>query len=710
MKRTFIAAACKVLAAVVVFTSSSKAEPQFLWPIKGVETGNGIISKPQQYIGKELNFSNLIIGADEGSEVLAPCDGKITGLNVMWLTAINQSMSSSGFETFNEGIAAVVEHGNLPVRPQYVSGCIRIRTEDGRNLFVMGLRGDIRFKTGMKISKGDVIGTVGYAYKGFETPHIMVSVSTAKGTSSDPMSSFGLETTFVAPGKLKVPESLTAAQATEDFNILMDAYKELFPSLDEIVSPEEFEVFRNSALEEMKDGMNYVDFFKTVRRTTSAELVHDSHVSILTPDPRIERINGSGAAAYYPNLMLGIIKDTIFVTQATRDLGDMVGKRVVSIDGKTSDEIISGVEKRITGYDGDNESHRHYIKLRAWNYIYENEVSKPRTSIIRFEDGSEYKDVWIDLAKAYYTPVLSTRLGYYKRMYEASVSGWNYEDLNDSTGLLSISTFVLNDVELEELVKAVDDASDKANMIIDVRFNNGGHVPVMNRILSLFIDKPSVMVESYSKVNSNSTFESFRYCMNFTPDMTLFEDFKEIKGKTGFYGEPEAFYDKLEPDSLVNYKGRVYILTNETSVSAATYFPAFLVRNHRAVTVGRETKTGYHYMTALKFADILLPNSMIQVRIPLVKDVFDEVVTPRTPYGRGLLPDYEVPLTYEELYTAENDMILDKALELIEEGKYLGENPFAVIEKDRSLVFTALGIGFVGLILLAIFGYRKRKH
>ncbi len=707
MKRTLFAAACKVLAAVVLLTSSSKAEAQFLWPVKGAEPGSGIISKPQQYIGTELNFSNLYISAEEGSEIIAPCDGIISEFGVIWLTAINQCMSSTGHRTLNEGIAKMREKARLQVRPQYVTGNIRIRTEDGRYINITGICGDTEFKTGMKISKGDVIGTAGYAYKEFDMPHICISISSSKGLPSDPMSPFGLETTYVAPEELVLPETLTAEQAAEDFTILMDAYKELFPSLDDIVTPEQFETFKASALEEMKDGISYTDFYKIVRRTTSSELVHDSHISLLTSDPRIE---GNGRASYVPNLMMGIINDTIFVTQATRACSDLVGKRVVSIDDRSAAEVISDVEKMITGYDGDNRSYRDNMKLRAWNYIYDNEVSKPRSSIVRFEDGTEYEDIWFDSARAFYTPLLSTKLGYYKRMYESMANNWSYRDLNDSTGLLSIHTFVLNDVELDAMADTISKVSDKENMIIDVRFNGGGNVKVMNRILSMLIDKCSAALKSHSKVNSNSTFESFRYCTNYSPDMKPFESFKEIKDKDGFYAGSEISDDMPAPDSIVNYSGRLYILTDETSVSAATYFPAFLVRNHRAVTVGRETKTGYHYMTAIKFADILLPNSKMQVRIPLVKEVFDDVVTPRTPYGRGLLPDYEVPLTYEEIYTAAGDPVLEKALELIAEGKYLGEDPFAVIEKDRSLVFTAICIGLVGFILLIIIGYRKRKH
>ena len=117
-------------------------------------------------------------------------------------------------------------------------------------------------------------------------------------------------------------------------------------------------------------------------------------------------------------------------------------------------------------------------------------------------------------------------------------------------------------------------------------------------------------------------------------------------------------------------------------------------------------------MTAYKFLNLMLPNSKIQVRIPLVKDVFDDLVTARTPKGRGLIPDYEVPLSYEEVYTSEKDIILEKALELISEGKYLGEDCFQEGvngEGDGNLLtYVAVGTALAGCAWLV--AMRSRRH
>lgn len=50
----------------------------WLWPVAGAEAGDGILYKPQTYIGQQLNFSDLFITAPLDAEVVAPVDGRVT--------------------------------------------------------------------------------------------------------------------------------------------------------------------------------------------------------------------------------------------------------------------------------------------------------------------------------------------------------------------------------------------------------------------------------------------------------------------------------------------------------------------------------------------------------------------------------------------------------------------------------------------------------
>ena len=120
-------------------------------------------------------------------------------------------------------------------------------------------------------------------------------------------------------------------------------------------------------------------------------------------------------------------------------------------------------------------------------------------------------------------------------------------------------------------------------------------------------------------------------------------------------------------------------------------------------------------MTALKFADFMLPNSKYIWRIPLVKCIFDETESPRIPRGRGVIPDVYVPLTYEEVAFTDGDAILARALQMIAEGEYLKDNPLEEASDPQSrdmtalIVITAL-ISALSVLLAVVAGKRRRKN
>lgn len=708
-------AAFAVMAAVLLFLNACPAGAQelWLWPVNGQKAGEGIVSRPQQYLGGELNFNNLFVSASEGTEVVSPVDGTLDWFTVGFYQSLSYGSSYHfSADNFDAAFRELEEAGafvDIPIPVKYVNGSVTIRLKDGRKLHIGGLTGDIPMKTGMKIRRGDPIGRVGYEYYKIQEPHIGISVSTRKSTVDDPMSPFGLKSTFVSPGELVIPDTLTEEQANEDFAILMKAYMDLFPSMDGIVTSEQFETFRTWAQEKFKGGISYGDFYDIVRASTTSRLMHDSHLGVLTPDPRLE----DQRKVYVPNIVHGIVNDTVFVRQVSEKYRDHLGKRIISIDDMDAEEICRRTMDMVTRYDGNNRSIVEEMMLCAWNYLYNNEINGPRTTTVVLEDSTVIEDIWIRQSSARnYLPKVTMDVAYIKNMMEARKNSFGFSRLNDSTVLLRLSSFALNDVEIEQLEDSLRTFMDMPYMIVDVRNNPGGDAYVLEKIASWFLNGPSVKMDSYFMVN-DTIFDVLKYSLNYLGDEPVFKGFRQREGMKGFYSEvDDNFYkNAIQPDSTLNYKGKLYILTDESSVSAATDFPSLMVRNRRAVTVGRETGTGYHYMTAFKFADMRLPNSYIKVRIPLVKCVFDGTVTERTPEGRGLLPDYEVPLSYAELYTSGTDLILDEALSLIAEGKYLGDNPFKMAERENKLiVWIVCGVLSVGVLLLIFTAYRKRKR
>lgn len=224
------------------------------------------------------------------------------------------------------------------------------------------------------------------------------------------------------------------------------------------------------------------------------------------------------------------------------------------------------------------------------------------------------------------------------------------------------------DTELEQMLTFIGQLQTNGieNLIIDLRNNPGGFPHVVYKMVKAVMEAPIIHEGGYQKVNAHT----FRGTLNFSGE-PMFNDFKRVEGKKGFYlsNNKDEFVEK---DSVLHnvYRGRIYVLINGKSASASTTFAGIMKRNRRGYVVGRETKTAYHYMNAVKFADIQLANSMIKCHIPMVRLVHDEFVSDEFPYGRGVIPNLTIPISYEEL-TTNNQLIYTKTLNLIENGVYL---------------------------------------
>ncbi len=679
------------------FLAKGQQSKFWLWPISGQQTGEGIILKPQQYIDKELNFDKLFIAAPEGTAVLAPTNGILESFDV---SLSKDFVTEIGWgENNGESINSIRENIKKEVSlEKYYTGSISINIGDNKILSIQGISGDKKYKSGQRINRGDTLGYVSYAYQKISQPHIEIHFYQRHGTSQDPMAPFGLKSTFIPPQKEMKPEYLSSLQAKEDLEILLTAFQECFPSGDEILTEQQVEEFRKESFAQIMEGISYREFHNIIRSVCSAKLYHDTHIDILTP----LQIRGT---IYVPHLGLGLVADTLKVCQVQPGLEGYIGKVVSSVDNISAQELIEKVrDEACIGYDGKNRSVRDAYMLVAWNSWYFNDVCKPRRSVIKFADGTEYIDDWTLASKTKVVPIRSSKIARYKNIVEASKNKIRFKLLNDSTIYFALSSFNINDIEMESIADSINKYKAIPYMIVDVRNNPGGESKNVDKLVSFFIQNPTFNLKSYKKIILDTTSATIKYSINYTKDLINNILSQGYEKRDGFYYK--ATNSIIQPDSITNYSGKLYIITDETSVSAATLFPSILVRNNRAVSVGRETASCYHYITALDNIDILLPNSKIVVRIPFVKSVFEEKTTPRTPAGRGLMPDYEVSISYEEFFLSEEDMVLKRALELIHEGKYIESTTFFTEEsKDKKVNWTIIFC----IIATAIFSHLYRR-
>ena len=687
----------RVLFFVIVFlgvvTIQARAQLQsYLWPIEGAKAGDNIISAPQSYIDGELNFNQMFIGAPEGTRVLSPADGTITFISVGWYRTLNSAFSCSPCyeQNFDISLKNNGSKFNVPGGKRFFHGTLAIRTKDGKTIHIWGLSGSETLKTGQVIKRGDPVGKVAYSYFKIEEPSIKLSIDKG-GKASDPMTPFGIKSSFLYPAEIKPILSLTKGQAKEDFMVYINVLKEAFPGLHNVITQAELENYIAQTLEliDSKRGDLKFNEFQEIMKGAIVK-INDSHIYFL----RLPWETESKPPSFKRSVEFGWINDTLMCTNAILEHKHLIGREITSVNGMNADEIKMKIISSTAGYDAKIESYIDYhLALASFFTGFDTDL------VVEFADGEsmELKRV-SSLTSLTYSLNLFNSINRHRGSYNLSFP-------DTTTACIGLSNFNLNQVQVEDIANFISFISNEntPNLIIDLRNNGGGHAEALEKLYSYIAGEPFTL-NSYSRVNKRTGFESFRYSLNRMEDDSTFEYYSAEEGKEGFYNRPEGI-KTIVPDPEINFKGNVYVLINELSASAATLFAAMLVRNNRGIVVGRETRTAFHFMNALQFADIRLPNSMIRINIPLVHCVFDDATDERTPYGRGVLPDYPVPITIEELSFENGDAIMNYTLQLIK-NRILDSK-----KETKILSVTLLWIAlFVVIIIVSMFMFYKRVH
>ena len=680
----------------------------YQWPIEGAKVGEGTLYRPQDYIGNEHNFEKLIIGAKPGTNVVSPCDGVITHVTMRYYLSLNKSFSYSSWKgKFKDIIEQNKE--SMAKRMQdakYLSYMYFIKSNDGRMIHISGLRTDTPFATGQKVKKGEVLGQVHYCYKKIPQPSICLTIDRG-GKPDDPMAPFGLKTTFIPPVNQKPKAILTRAEAIADYRQMASSVKEIYPSLEDFMTEEEYDTFVEEEIAKIPENITLKEFAYLIMNFNRK--VHDSHMWFDYGIP----LDNDGTIS---PVMFARVNDKVRIIVTTDEYKAYTGREITHINGKHVDTLYMEIVPRTSMiYDVQVESVvEQELASPFTNHLYykgDKDAFKAKKATLTFSDGEELTVPLMEFNQNTISQFdWKTMENWYVSQYMVYRKGnWETMKSNDSTAYMRLNNFELMETEVDSMLVFLDLLEKKGykNLIIDLRGNPGGNPDVEYKLVDALMDEPIKREGGYMKVNMQTIKSP---TLNYPSGTVMFEDYKEIPGHKGFYKISDP--DENTPSDTIKalYTGRVYVLINANSASASTEFAGIMKRNARGYVIGRETKTAYHTMNASKFAEIGLPNSHFKCHIPMERIVSDVFVSDDFPYGRGVIPHLTIPFTYEEM-TNNGEMIYNKALELIRDGIYL-EEPKEVIEVvDESnrinILYVVTGIFLVSLILY--FGLKKRK-
>lgn len=713
MKKTLI---LQFWIVTVLLTNTFAQNSALTWPIEGHKHGENILFRPNDVIGNETNIENFFIHAKEGSNVLAPCDGIIKSVgDIRYVyktslffesSAVYDSNKSDDYQRKKFADDYYLKN-RTKIDSKYISLQITITTENDEKYYIHGLRPKGGIKSGTIIKQGNYIGSVAYCYNQIKEPSICISRK-KNGYQADPMSPFGLKSTFKTQNRksLNPLSILPSSQYKEDFQIFRESLEEGHPGLHDYISKESLDSLFNVTYSTIKEGLTIFDFYTQLHHIVYS--IRDSHTQLSPVSNPIQNTK-----ATMPSVLFGILNDSLVVTMVSDSKYlKYLGKTITSIDNRPAKEIIYKVKtKHIqSAYSSEGFIKSAYdANLAAFSYItYYNIFPTGDKTLysLKFSDNTEVNFPYIkeNISILDYIPKWK-----YRYVPKLNIS---FRQVDKNTALLSINSFSLTETDYDSIRYFIKDISKKNinNLIIDLRNNSGGD---FGELFEYFAKEPFKTVISL-KVNQNNTYKFFKYCSNYTIyDENIFPEYIKVEGKAGYH-YPTDSLKTYHPSDSINYDGRIYVLTNEKSISAASIFAGLIHKYKRGVIVGRETGSAYQQLNAVKFANVRLKNTELSLRIPLVKCIYEYPENSDIPWGRGVLPDYPFKITLDELI-GDKDTMLNYTLQLIKEDKYINsENIFAENQENNNIdktiiIVTWALIGLVLILLIALLKYMKQR-
>ena len=432
-----------------------------------------------------------------------------------------------------------------------------------------------------------------------------------------------------------------------DFNIFRKTVEEAHPGVYWYASKKDMDAYFDSVYASIDKPINDIDFYKLMMNVVAH--LRCVHTSISLPQER-ERAAASNLKLLPFDVI--VVNDKAYVSE-TFDSSLRRGFEIQTINELPVDQIVQKMLEIIPG-DGYNTTNKYQLLnrgmfRRAYALLM---PSSDSYNIDGTDSIGHFRSVKVRaIAPDFNRPPVTT---------EDPIS-WQ---LKDSIAILNLRSFQLNSGEFTRRVDPfftqLHDRRIK-RLIIDMRNNGGGNNVNASVLYSYFAEKPFYHLRKT---------EVSRQPLSHRDHITNIADYDSLQARRARDNSYElSQYPGLrlrEPVSANHFDGKLIILINGATVSAASEFVALVHGNKRGTIIGEETGGCYYGSTGGNYLNLVLPNSGLRARIPTVR-IFTAVQEDlkQQPQGRGVLPQYPVSYSILDLL-AGRDRIMEMALDILQ--------------------------------------------
>jgi hypothetical protein len=410
---------------------------------------------------------------------------------------------------------------------------------------------------------------------------------------------------------------------------------------------------------EITTDLNVLEFHKLIAPLVA--LSREDHTNIYLPESIKDRINSE--TKFMPLTVVFLGKKLYCVKNGSDFQGfALEGKQIESINGEIPTKIVGKIGNLFAS-DGFIKPVK-FSDLEGFNFskyyfYYYGQIDQFEIKL----KGIKEPVIVSSLKKKVIRQNLNSRYEAPKKSGAKEVL--EYKILNDSLAYLGIHTFSRDDIRKYSEEKSLSiflknsfrsiEANNIQTLVVDVSKNSGGSEGNEGLLYSYFGENyqkyKKVRVKSPKAVLDNGTDKPITL-KAFGFFERLFTQEKMEDGsleRRAFIGKGLMAYKK-EPD--FKFHGKTYVLISPVTYSGGSEFSNMMYSQDLATFVGQETGGGYVGNTSGYSKELVLPNSKIKVYIPALQFVMN--VEPTLPFGRGVIPHYEVIPSFEEYINGEN--------------------------------------------------------
>ncbi|HSK13274.1 MAG TPA: S41 family peptidase, partial [Phnomibacter sp.] len=196
------------------------------------------------------------------------------------------------------------------------------------------------------------------------------------------------------------------------------------------------------------------------------------------------------------------------------------------------------------------------------------------------------------------------------------------------------------------------------DLVIDLRANGGGKIDYSTLLTRYVIDKPFRVADSASAKDLRLAYpEHIQAAWVYRYFRWTFTS-RQADGRWHMQRTERKVY---KPKRKNHFNGTLYVLTGGATFSASSLFLSKVHHQANVVTVGEETGGGARGNNAIMTPKITLPNTRVQLRLPLFRLISDASIPD---IGRGIMP--KVPVDPDSWYIRQGvDKKMEKVKELI---------------------------------------------